>query len=53
MPSRSAIWPAAIPSVALRRQQADQVKPRLMRKGREGGEGFTSVHRSTIQETLN
>ena len=41
------------PFLALRRQQADQVQPGLMSQCRKGGEGFTSVHRSTIQEALN
>ena len=36
----------------LRHQQTNKVKPGFMGKGRQGCEGFTSVHRSTIQELL-
>jgi hypothetical protein len=36
----------------LRHQQANKVKPGFVRKGRQGCEGFTSIHRSTIQELL-
>lgn len=36
----------------LRYQQANKVKPGFVCKGRQGCEGFTSIHRSTIQELL-
>lgn len=36
----------------LRHQQTNKVKPGFVRKGRQGCEGFTSIHRSTIQEML-